>query len=201
MSTQSLNLVVVGDATVGKTSLLLSYTNNNFPVDYQPTVFDTYSANMMCDRRVFHLSLWDTSGKEEYDRLRPLSYAQSNAFLLCYSVVDPASFQNVRNKWYPEVSHFAPSTPIILVGTKSDLRSDRKVVSELASKHQAPVSAEDAQNLAKEIGAKAYVESSALTQKSLNLVFEESIRTAFPSDKGALKKKKKPLNGKGCAIL
>ena len=58
-------------------------------------------------------------------RLRPLSYPQTDVFLICFSVTSPASFENVRAKWYPEVSHHCPNTPIILVGTKLDLREDK----------------------------------------------------------------------------
>jgi len=57
-------------------------------------------------------------------RLRPLSYPQTDVFLICFSLVSPASYENVRAKWFPEVSHHCPNTPVILVGTKLDLRDD-----------------------------------------------------------------------------
>ena len=101
--------------------------------------FDNYSANVMVDGRPINLGLWDTAGQEDYDRLRPLSYPQSDVFLICFSVVQPESFQNVKSKWFPEVSHHCPNTPIILVGTKLDLREDKHVIDALAQKKQAPV--------------------------------------------------------------
>ncbi len=62
---------------------------------------------------------------------RPLSYAQTDVFLICFSIVNPISFENVRTKWYPEVKFFCPNTPIILVGTKLDLREDGRVLERL----------------------------------------------------------------------
>ena len=69
---------------VGKICLVEGYTTNAFQ-EYIPTVFDNYSANIMINGQPIQLGLWDTAGQEDYDRLRPLSYPQTDVFLICYN--------------------------------------------------------------------------------------------------------------------
>jgi Ras-related C3 botulinum toxin substrate 1 len=182
---QNIKCVVVGDGAVGKTCLLISYTTNAFPGEYIPTVFDNYSANVMVDGKPIQLGLWDTAGQEDYDRLRPLSYPQTDVFLVCFSIISRSSYENVKTKWIPEIKHHVPFAPFLLVGTKMDLRCDNV---------QQSTTTEEGIALAKELNAKQYVECSALTQEGLKNVFDEAIRWAL--NKGDQSKKKR-----GCTIL
>jgi len=187
--------VVVGDGAVGKTSLLISYTQNQFPEDYLPTIFDNYSCNVMVDEKPVFLGLWDTAGQEDYDRLRPLSYPSTDVFLLCFSLISRDSFNNIKSKWAPEIHHHCPGVPIVLVGTKADLVDDYEVRDKLRSRGETPVTENEARRLAKEIGAQDYAECSALTQQGLHGVFDMAIRSAIEQKLAPKGKKKK------CSIL
>ncbi|KAL7722870.1 Rho-related protein racD [Entamoeba marina] len=159
----SVKLVVVGDGAVGKTCLLICYTTNEFPKDYVPTVFDNYMAPMTVDEKPVNLGLWDTAGQEDYEQLRPLSYPNTDLFLLCFSVISRTSFNNISSKWLPEIKHYEPKCKMMVVGTKTDCRSDETILRKLSER------------LAKEIKAICYMECSALTRSGLNQVFDEAI--------------------------
>ncbi|EGR33393.1 Ras-related c3 botulinum toxin substrate 1 precursor, putative [Ichthyophthirius multifiliis] len=120
--------VIVGDGSVGKTCMLMSYTADKFPTDYVPTVFDNYTATVEVDGKIVHLGLWDTAGQEEYSRLRPLCYPQSDVFIIVFSVVEPASFDNALKKWYPELQENVKNAIKIFVGNKIDLRNDNQMI-------------------------------------------------------------------------
>jgi len=176
---QAIKCVVVGDGAIGKTCLLISYTTNAFPGDYIPTVFDNYSANVMVDNKPINLGLWDTAGQEDYDRLRPLSYPQTDVFLVCFSLISPSSYENVKTKWIPEITHHCPDAPVLLIGTKLDLRDNPETISKLRERGLSPISNSQGQALMKDIKAARYIECSALQQKNLKSVFDEAIRVCL----------------------
>ncbi|KAG7221555.1 hypothetical protein INR49_017086 [Caranx melampygus] len=186
---QTIKCVVVGDGAVGKTCLLISYTTNKFPSEYVPTVFDNYAVTVMIGGEPYTLGLFDTAGQEDYDRLRPLSYPQTDVFLVCFSVVSPSSFENVKEKWVPEITHHCPKTPFLLVGTQIDLRDDPSTVEKLAKNKQKPITPETAEKLARDLKAVKYVECSALTQRGLKNVFDEAILAALEPPETQRKRK------------
>ncbi|KAH1218613.1 Rac-like GTP-binding protein RAC2 [Glycine soja] len=198
--------VTVGDGAVGKTCMLISYTSNTFPTDYVPTVFDNFSANVVIDGSTVNLGLWDTAGQEDYNRLRPLSYRGADVFLLAFSLLSRASYENISKKWIPELRHYAPIVPIVLVGTKLDLREDRQYLID----HPAatPITTAQAkfflfcfqihlnvnvgqgEELKKEIGAAVYIECSSKTQQNVKAVFDAAIKVVLQPSKPKKKRKK-----------
>ncbi|KAI4882424.1 hypothetical protein NFI96_021737 [Prochilodus magdalenae] len=188
---RALKCVLLGDGAVGKTSLVVSYTTNGYPTKYVPTAFDHFSAVVQVDGHPVRLQLCDTAGQDEFDKLRHFCYSRTDVLLLCFSVVSPASFQNVGEKWVPEIRRRCPMTPVLLVGTQCDLRQDVKVLIELARRRERPVAEHDARALADKIGAVTYVECSALTQKNLKEVFDAAIAAGLrQADRRARRERK-----------
>ena len=136
--------------------------------------------------------MWDTAGQEDYDRLRPLSYPDTDVILMCFSIDSPDSLENIPEKWTPEVKHFCPSVPIILVGNKKDLRNDASTIRELSKMKQEPVKPEEGRAMAEKINAFGYLECSAKSKEGVREVFETATRAA-------LQVKKK--NKKRCILL
>ena len=185
-------LVIVGDGGCGKTCLLTVFSKDQFPEVYIPAVFENYVADIEVDGKQVELSLWDTAGQEDYDRLRPLSYPDTDIILMCFSIDSPDSLENIPEKWTLEVKHFCPNVPIILVGNKKDLRNDNNTIHELSKMKQEPVKIEDGKAMAEKISAFSYLECSAKTKDGVREVFETATRAALQ-----VRKKKK---GK-CVLL
>ena len=194
----NIKCVVVGDGAVGKTSLLISYTTNSFPGEYVPTIFDSYATNVLVDGKPINLGLWDTAGQEDYDRLRPLSYPQTDVFLICFSLTSSSSLLNVKTKWIPEIQHYAPGVPFVLVGTKQDLRDDPDVANRLQMRGLQPVASSAGQQVAEEVGAYRYVECSSMTCEGVKEVFDDTIRLVL--DERA-KQQAKRAQRKMCLVL
>eukprot|EP00033_Pygsuia_biforma_P001753 GCRY01001963.1.p1 GENE.GCRY01001963.1~~GCRY01001963.1.p1 ORF type:complete len:192 (-),score=13.20 GCRY01001963.1:257-832(-) len=189
---EKLKLVVVGDGAVGKTCLFSVFKSGKFPEDYVPTVFENCATDICVDSVDYQLTLWDTAGQEDYARLRPLSYPNSDVILICYAVNSPDSLDNVKDTWCPEVRHFCPNAPIILVCTKTDLRNDSESQEKLAKMGLRMVTQSQGQSVAKSIQAHKLIECSARNNDNVQHVFEEAVRAA-KSGKG---KKKK-----GCLLM
>ncbi|CAN8004711.1 unnamed protein product, partial [Ixodes pacificus] len=98
---------------------------------------------------------------------------------MCFSIDSPDSLENIPEKWTPEVRHFCPNVPIILVGNKKDLRLDPHTMRELAKMKQKPVAPEEGRAMAEKINAYGYLECSAKTKDGVREVFETATRAAL----------------------
>ncbi|KAK2600097.1 RHO4 protein [Conoideocrella luteorostrata] len=180
----SKKIVVVGDGGCGKTCLLISYSQGYFPEKYVPTVFEnyiTYPTHSPTGKTV-ELALWDTAGQEEYDRLRPLSYPETDLIFVCFAIDCPNSLDNVLDKWYPEVLHFCPYTPLILVGLKSDLRYKKTCIEMLKTQGLTPVTTEQGLAVAGKMHAQ-YMECSSKEMLGVDEIFERAILTVVANDR------------------
>jgi small GTP-binding protein len=167
-----LKLVIVGDGCVGKTSLLFAYGANTFQKNYEPTVFENYLSVVTINKKEVEMSLVDTAGQEDLDRLRPLSYSDADVILICFSVSDTTSFLNVPNKWIPEIRHYCPHTPVVLVATKKDLREQNGSRRFLEKFGQASLQTDEGRVMCTRVRADAYVESSSKTFDGVQMLFQ-----------------------------
>lgn len=159
----SIKIVTIGNGEVGKTTLLHCYQTNKFSEQYIPTAFDNYAANITVRNKVISLQLWDTAGQTEYDQFRPLSYSNTDLFLVCFCVCDRGSFADVKKKWVPEINKTVKDRIYFLIGTKSDLRESTD------SKEQ--VTPEEAKALCKELGGIKYIECSSKSGLNIKDIF------------------------------
>ncbi|KAF7798004.1 hypothetical protein EIP86_009214 [Pleurotus ostreatoroseus] len=181
-------VVVCGDGACGKTSLLNVFTRGFFTQVYEPTVFENYVHDLYVDDQLVELSLWDTAGQEEFDRLRSLSYAETHVIMICFSVrttpppprsralltavlqVDnPTSLENVESKWLDEILEYCPGVKLILVALKCDLRDDRAIQERLARFNMHTVQYEEGLAVARRIRASRYLGASVISTSEVSL--------------------------------
>ncbi|KAJ5945648.1 GTP-binding protein rhoC [Penicillium verhagenii] len=173
-------------------------TNITQPPSYSKKicrVFENYITQTVhrASGKTVELALWDTAGQEEYDRLRPLSYPETDLLFVCFAIDCPASLENVVDKWYPEVLHFCPTTPIILVGLKSDLRNKRTCIELLKTQGLTPITPEQGEAVAHRMGA-SYVECSSKEMRGVDDVFAQAVDTVVETETESWKPTKQSLS-------
>lgn len=180
-------IVILGDGACGKTSLLNVFTRGYFPEVYEPTVFENYIHDIFVDNKHITLSLWDTAGQEEFDRLRSLSYSDTHTIMLCFSIDSRDSLENVKNKWVGEITDHCEGVNLVLVALKCDLRNNENNVitpnnvqnNRNNSGNKNLISYEEGLSMAKQVGALRYLECSAKQNKGVNEAFTEAARVAL----------------------
>ena len=170
-------LVIVGDRSVGKPEIGLMLASKKSEI-YVPTVLENHVMDVEVDGTEVALALWDTQGQEDYDRLRPLSYPDTDVFLLVFSIIEPDSLYNAVETWFPEVKKFCPNTPIVLLGYKSDLRNDPATLRKLSKMNQKPVPLEMGEHIANELDAVIYIECST-GGSEIEKILEETVRASL----------------------
>jgi len=170
MKAASLKLVLSGDGAVGKTSL----------AQHASSDFGNQSSNYTLTKdykdTLFNVSLVDTAGQDDFDSQRARCYEGADVIIISFSIIAHASYDHVQTKWVEESKKYAPNKPIVLVGTKKDLRDDQEMLKRLASRNLAPLTVQQGKALAKSIGAYAYFEVSCTDNKDVNELLVDCIR-------------------------
>ncbi|KAL3873245.1 hypothetical protein ACJMK2_036385 [Sinanodonta woodiana] len=165
---------IVGDGMVGKSAMAFCFLGQNLPNEYVATVFENYAGRISVAGEQYTVSIFDSAGQHCYEGLRAYTYKDSEVYVVCYSVVDRESFQNVRDFWIPEAkSSTKRRKPVILVGTQADLRSEE------SCNVDSVVKVDEGNELAKEIGADCFMECSSFHNKGVKEVFENAVKTAL----------------------
>lgn len=177
--------VFLGDNGIGKTCLLLQlcYSSNTLSRKQVESFTSAYIANMDVNGKIYQLELWDTECHEGKDSARQQNYPGTDVFCVCFSIADLESFRNAETRWFKEVKQLAPRTPIVLIGTKLDLRdateSKKRGKGYSSQRPTGQVTHKEAKKMAKKIGAIKYIECSALKQRGYMEVLDEAVRAAI----------------------
>ncbi|TFG24101.1 MAG: GTP-binding protein [Promethearchaeota archaeon] len=166
-------IIVIGDPSVGKTSLLSKYSTNLFPEQYLPTV----GVNIVKERLettinnediVATLMMWDIAGQPQFYMLHKPYFNGADGIILVFDITRSSSFSNVKNWWNTCIKHGLSSIPRVLIGNKVDLKDDRKIVQPHAD------------HLSEELNAE-YFETSAKTGINVKKIFETIAKKVFLS--------------------
>lgn len=140
-------------------------------------------ADIFVDNVHIELSLWDTAGQEEFDRLRSLSYDDTHAIMLCFSVDSKDSLENVESKWVGEIADNCQGVKLVLVALKCDLReqgADDEVDENGQPKEKKEmINYNQGLEVARRINALRYLECSAMKNRGVNEAFTEAARVAL----------------------
>uniref|UniRef100_A0A6B2LHR7 Uncharacterized protein n=1 Tax=Arcella intermedia TaxID=1963864 RepID=A0A6B2LHR7_9EUKA len=172
-------VVLVGDGATGKTTLLLTATTGNYTTtpETESTKFET---KVRVGDRECLLDFYDTNGQEENQKQRIAVYPHTDVFIIAFSIVSPYSFDSVLTKWHPEINRYAPGVPVLLVGTKLDIRNDPYSLERLSGRKLAPISYQQGREMKEHISALSYVECSAQTGEGLPSLLEAVLHIADP---------------------
>ncbi|TKC33758.1 hypothetical protein EI555_001594, partial [Monodon monoceros] len=111
--------MVVGDWEAGKMCLPMSYASDAFLEDYMPAIFNCYAGTISTSWfSVTRPNRKTKSRQEDCDHLRLLSYPMTDVLPICFSVVNVASFQNVKEEWVTELKEYTLNIPVVLIGTQ-----------------------------------------------------------------------------------
>ncbi len=162
-----LKYIIIGDAAVGKSNLLLRFAQNDFKTEYQLTIGVEFGAkNIEINNKKLRLQIWDTAGQENYRSITRAYYKNSVCAVLVYDISNRETFEHISN-WIEDCIAQSPKTVfMVLVGNKSDLNQNRKVTFE------------EGQEMAKNNNL-MFFETSAKTGENVDKIFEDSAKEIY----------------------
>ncbi|MFO8019933.1 MAG: GTP-binding protein [Promethearchaeia archaeon] len=160
-------ICIVGDGGVGKTSMVLRYTDNKFKENYIMTIGSNFASQRVdlpeYPNYIIKLQIWDLAGQKHFSFVRPPFYRGATGIIYVFDITRRSSFANLPD-WKEEIEKVIEKKPCILIGNKVDLAHDRKV------------SKKDSESLMNELGCLNYLETSAKTGNNVDKVFREMTR-------------------------
>ncbi|KAK3787462.1 hypothetical protein RRG08_025728 [Elysia crispata] len=185
-SSYNVRCVVLGDGDVGKTAMLLTYLCGHFPEDVPPGIMDGLSeydhltkhpVKLQQDNVEVFLTLVDSYGLDEYEKLRERMCASGDVYMLCFSTDKRSTFERVRHHWLPEMRKYSSTqTPFVVVGLKTDIRTKAQADSSDISPF---ITYSEGMREAGDLGAAQYTECSAKNNTGVKRVFEQTVHAAL----------------------
>lgn len=212
-------IVVIGDMCSGKSSLISAYCRDKFSELYVPTILTSCMTDADVLGEKIELVVVEVAGRIDYAKIRRCAYHKMDLVILCYSADRPSSLAAIKTNWLPELKKVAPEVPYILVGTKTDIREEKMSAVE-HMKHSTKGKLEDVDTdslrpedvlkdnivttrqgveAAESIGAKDFLECSAMYRDGTRDVFEMAAKIALR--RSPRRKKKHPHGAGTCTIL
>ena len=138
----SLKILLIGDSQVGKTSLLLKYTEHIFPEEHIATIGVEYKDRFIIrDNYNIRLQIWDTAGQERFHSITKNIYRNANGVLFVYDITNRESFNNIKN-WIRDLQNVGNDVKAAILGNKLDLESNRAIsheeIEEISKEHNMP---------------------------------------------------------------
>ena len=201
-------VVVIGDMCSGKSALISAYCKDRFNETYVPTILRSCLTDATLHGEKVELVVIETSGRKDYFKLRKCAYRKTDAIILCYSCDNASSLHNIKTQWLPEMKEHVPNVPVILVGTRKDIRDEIITSSQeraletdgssLQAVRERLVSEDAGYEMAKAIGAHYFIECSARYRDGTRQVFETVAKVAMQKSR---RKRKVRRTGDVCSLM
>eukprot|EP01095_Lingulamoeba_sp_RSL-Kostka_P016350 TRINITY_DN797_c1_g1_i1.p1 TRINITY_DN797_c1_g1~~TRINITY_DN797_c1_g1_i1.p1 ORF type:complete len:198 (+),score=58.54 TRINITY_DN797_c1_g1_i1:38-631(+) len=164
-----MKVIIVGDAAVGKTTLCRAITQN-FD-EFQDSYELNYKTN---NKKEINLVFHDTVGQDDFSQFNVTElYETADLFFVCYSIISPKSLQNIEKKWITNIRALNDQSPVVLIGTKSDLREDEDIIERLNQRDLSPLKIKDGKTTAKNIEAAEFFEASFFDDEDNDLILDQ----------------------------